>query len=71
LNHHPRAPDRLPHSALLERLPRDARLADDRLQSANAKFWVIRNGDRDRCPGKPFLHEYMTATASNFDESVA
>ena len=59
-----------PRALFFERRSRYPALTDDRQERADRQLAVIWNGDRDAAHVGPALHDDMTSTAADLDESV-
>jgi len=58
-------------SLTLKQLPRQSALADNRLECADADFFVIRDDDRDRAADLVYaLQCYVAAAPPDFREAV-
>lgn len=54
----------------LEQLSRKLRLADDGLQRTDAQLFVVGHWNRDGGGVRPFLHNDVTAAATDLAESL-
>lgn len=57
------------HESLLEQLSSHARLADDAGERADSDFPMVGDRNRDRCPFSLPLHDDVTASTPNLDET--
>jgi hypothetical protein len=57
------------HESLLEQLSTHARLANDAGERADSNFLMVGDRNRDRCPFSLPLHDDVTASTPNLDET--